>query len=254
MLALITGASSGIGRALAREFAKDGYSLVLIARREDELYQLARELKREHGRSCECIPLNLADHESARRLCWLLDERDLKVDVLVNNAGFGMGGVFHEQDYRRQLELMSVNMAAPVELTRLLLPGMKERNAGGILFVASIAAALPGPLMALYYASKSFVTHFAEALHYELRDTALHVSCLCPGPVKTGFADEAGMAQSTLFNRRMQRAERVATIAYRDWKRGHRLIFPDAASAWTYRLARFLPHCLSMPIVERLHR
>ena len=254
MLALVTGASSGIGRALALEFASQGYDLVMIARREDELRQLARTIGREQKTQCECLPLDLADPESARRLCWLLDERELQVDVLVNNAGFGTGGGFVSQDYRRQLELMAVNMLAPVELARLLLPAMLEREQGGILNVASVAAALPGPQMTLYYASKSFMASFSEGLHHELRDTKLRISCLCPGPVQTEFAAGAGVADSALFKRRLPSAEDVAAAAYRGWKRGKRLIFPDLSSKLTYRLSMLLPHRVTMPLVERLHR
>ena len=178
---LITGASSGIGMELAREFAQHGHSIVLVARGVDKLEELAHELRSKHNVRAEVIGADLTQPNAPEQIVKTLAERNLTIDVLVNNAGFGERGAFAQIDTQRQLDMIQVNITAVAHLTRLLLPGMIQRNAGGILNVASTAAFQGGPNMAMYYATKAFVLSFTEALHEEVTGTNLHVTCRCPG-------------------------------------------------------------------------
>ena len=185
---LITGASSGIGRELARLYASDGAGLVLIARSEDKLRQLADELCANYGAGAQVVPTDLSRPASPREIVEALAQRHIDVDVLVNNAGFGARGSVAEIGVERQLEMIEVNVAALTQLTALLLPGMLERRRGAILNVASTAAFQPGPNWAVYCATKAYVLSFTEALAEEVRGSGVRVSCLAPGPTDTGFA------------------------------------------------------------------
>ena len=185
---LITGASSGIGRELARQFAGDGADLVLIARSEDTLRELAGELAAEYRVTAQVVPADLSRPGSPDQIVATLAQRQTDVDVLVNNAGFGARGAVAGIGVGRQLEMIGVNVAALTRLTALLLPGMLERRRGGILNVASTAAFQPGPNSAVYYATKAYVLSFTEALAEEVRGSGVRVSCLAPGPTDTGFA------------------------------------------------------------------
>ena len=188
---LITGASSGIGRELARQFAGDGADLVLIARSEDRLRDLAGELTAEYGVTVEVVPADLSQPGSPDQIVQTLAQQQTDVDVLVNNAGFGARGPVAGLGVQRQLEMIEVNVAALTRLTALLLPGMLERRRGDILNVASTAAFQPGPNSAVYYATKAYVLSFTEALAEEVRGSGVRVSCLAPGPTDTGFAVQA---------------------------------------------------------------
>ena len=183
---LITGTSSGIGRELARQFAGDGADLVLIARNEDRLRELAGELTAESGVTVEVVPADLSLPGSPDQIVQTLAQRQIYVDVLVNNVGFGARGPVAEIGVGRQLEMIEVNVAALTRLTALLLPGMLERRRGGILNVASTAAFQPGPNSAVYYATKAYVLSFTEALAEEVRGSGVRVSCLALGPTDTG--------------------------------------------------------------------
>src|SRR3954447_6416423 len=218
--ALITGASSGIGLDLARLFAKDGCDVVLVARSEGKLRELAAELERDCGVTAHVIALDLARPNAAEALVQRLPA---DVDVLVNNAGFGVAGPFVETDLAKELEMIQVNIVALTQLTKLLLPKMVARRRGRVLNVASTAAFQPGPLMAVYYATKAYVLSFSEAIADELRDSGVTVTALCPGPTETGFAAVAGMDQTRLFTlmKPMTSAE-VAKKGYEAMKRGRR--------------------------------
>ena len=189
---LITGASSGIGRELARQFAGDGADLVLIARSEDALRALAGELAVDYGVTAQIVPADLSRPGSPDQIVQTLAQQQTDVDVLVNNAGFGARGPVAGIGVGRQLEMVEVNVAALTRLTALLLPGMLERRRGGILNVASTAAFQPGPNHAVYYATKAYVLSFTQALAEEVRGSGVRVSCLAPGPTDTGFAAQAG--------------------------------------------------------------
>jgi short-subunit dehydrogenase len=188
---LITGASSGIGLELAKCFAAGKSDLILVARNTAAMETLAAGLRREHKIEIHVITADLSRPESPQQIFDELKGRGTNVDVLVNNAGFGLLGGFAELPLDRQLEIIQVNVAALVALTGLFLPGMLQRKRGGILNVGSVAGFLPGPNMAVYYASKAFVLSFSEALHEELRGTGVGVTNLCPGPTGTNFSDVA---------------------------------------------------------------
>src|SRR5580704_4463158 len=197
--ALITGASSGIGSALAEQFAADGYDVVLVARRGAPLDALAVEISRAHGVKARVLPVDLAEGGAGRRMFDDLQHAGVAIDVLVNNAGFGLRGRVAQLSVERQLQMIQLNATALTELTCLFISGMLERNTGGVLNVGSTAAFQPGPLMAVYYATKAYVVAFPEALAEEVSGSDLRVSCLAPGPTATAFAEKADMTQSRLF-------------------------------------------------------
>jgi short-subunit dehydrogenase len=186
-IVLITGASSGIGRELARCFARDGSRLVLVSRKRKELQSLADELHAAHKAHCEVVTADLAERDAPARLFKYLESGGTKVDVLVNNAGFGAYGHFAELSLERQLDMIQVNVTSLAHLTRLFLPGMISRRRGGVLNVASTASFQAGPGMAVYYATKAFVLSLTEAIAEEVRPYGLRVSALCPGPTATNF-------------------------------------------------------------------
>jgi short-subunit dehydrogenase len=237
--ALVTGASSGIGLELARLLAGSRHDLVLVARSGAKLAELGAELRERHGITARVLPKDLADPEAAPGIAARLERDGVVLDVLVNNAGFGGYARFHEQDTRTQLEMIQVNVTALTHLTRLLLPGMVARGRGRILNVASTAAFQPGPLQAVYYATKAYVLSLSEALANELEGTGVTVTCLCPGPTDTGFGERADMTASRLFRRPPMSAERVAAEGYRALMRGDPLVIPgfrNRASAFAVRL------------------
>jgi uncharacterized protein len=223
---LITGASSGIGRELARQFARDGADLVLIARSEGRLRELAGDLAAEYGVTVQVVPVDLSRPGSPDQIVETLAQRDTEVDVLVNNAGFGARGPVAGIGVQRQLEMIEVNVAALTQLTALLLPGMLERRRGAILNVASTAAFQPGPNSAVYYATKAYVLSFTEALAEEVRGSGVRVTCLAPGATDTGFAARAGATGSRLFRRGVMDAARVAQAGHDGLQRGKTLVIP----------------------------
>jgi len=256
--ALITGASGGIGEALARIFARERYDLVLLARSEDKLRALSDELDRQYGGHTAVLAADLADPEVPRRVVAELDRRGLIVDVLVNNAGFATYGLFAELDLGGELRLLQVNVVALTHLTRLLLPGMITRRRGRILNVASTAAFMPGPLMAVYYASKAYVLSFSEAIGEELRGTGVSVTALCPGPTSTGFQARAGMQESRLVRgRRIMDVTTVAEAGFAGLIAGRPLVIPGLMNRIQTFLPRLLPRAILPPFVrnaqERSH-
>ena len=238
---LITGASSGIGLELARLFAAAGSDLILVARREDRLGELADELRASHDIMVRVLPADLSQPTAPVAIYEVLHGTGIDVDILINNAGFGARGAVTELSVARQLQMMQVNMTTLVELTRRLVPGMVERGWGGVLNVASTAAFQPGPYMAVYYASKAFVLSFTEALATELADTEIHVTCLAPGPVATGFGAVAGVEDTVLFKAGVLDASRVAWAGYRGLRRGKTLVVPGLRNKLTTTLIRFAP-------------
>jgi uncharacterized protein len=223
---LVTGASSGIGLELAKCFAARKSNLVLVARNTESLEKLAGELRKQFLIEAHVITADLAQPESPQRIFDELQGRGIIVDVLVNNAGFGLHGTFAELPLKRQLEIVQVNIAALVNLTGLFLPGMLKQNRGGILNIGSVAGFFPGPNMAAYYASKAFVLSFSEALHEELRGTGVRVTNLCPGPTETNFSQVARSHRVRETRVAKISAAEVAGIAYRDFLVGKCLSVP----------------------------
>jgi len=198
---LITGASFGLGADFATLFAADKYELILVARSENLLIEWQDKLQTKYGIEVHVIACDLAKSEAAYGLKAELDRRSLKVDVLINNAGFGEFGFFHEIDALRQQQMIDLNVTTLTLLTRLLLPDMIQRKQGEILNVASTAAFQPGPLMAVYFATKSYVLSFSAALANELEGTGVTVTTLCPGATETQFVKNANLGDSKLFKR-----------------------------------------------------
>jgi len=223
--ALVTGASSGIGAELARIHAEHGGDLVLVARRADRLEALKAELEQARGITAHAIAKDLSDPEAPQQIHDELAARDIRIDYLINNAGFGNGGFFHEQDWTRNEAMIKVNVVALAALTRLFVPGMMTRGRGRILNVASMAGFLPGPLQAVYYATKAFVVSFSEATNNELAGTGVTVTALCPGPVDTEFIEQANLREAKGFARTVS-ARGVAEAGYHAMLKGKPIIVP----------------------------
>ncbi|MCA9685517.1 MAG: SDR family oxidoreductase [Myxococcales bacterium] len=254
-IALITGASAGLGRDLARLFAADGHDLLLVARREDRLQALAEELQAAHGIRAWVLAVDLAEPDAAETIAAWLADQGLEVEWLVNNAGFGTTGPFVSSDSARELGQIAVNIRALVHLTRLLLPAMVARGRGRILNVGSTAGFQPGPFMATYYASKAFVNHFSEALAMELAGTGVTVTLSCPGPTATEFGEVAGNAKNALFTKgAVATSESVARHAYRAMQRGRRVAVPGLLNKISSTGARLAPRALVLRIAGRLNR
>ena len=195
-VALVTGASAGLGVEFARQLSKRGQRLVLAARRKERLEELARELG-----NARAVAIDLSKANAALKLMDDLTANGETVDLLVNNAGFGLIGQFAELDAKRERQMIDLNAGVLTDLCRAVAPDMIERRSGGIINVASTAAFQPGPKMAVYFATKAFVLSLTEALHEELKPHGIRVSCLCPGPTRTEFGDVAGFGGNGLFDR-----------------------------------------------------
>lgn len=217
--ALVTGASSGIGKELARLHARKGGDLVLVARREAALNALKAELEQTHGIQAMVIASDLAQPDAAQQIFAATEAANLQIDVLINNAGFGGYGKFHERDLAQDQAMMQVNMASLVTLTHLYLQGMVQRNSGKILHVASTAGFLPGPLQAVYYATKAFVLSFSQAIAQELSDTNITSTALCPGAVATGFVAAGNLEGNDLWENAAT-PESVAACGYAAMEKG----------------------------------
>jgi short-subunit dehydrogenase len=253
-VALITGSSGGIGEDLARLIAAGGREVVLLARGAAKLQALADELSHAHGISATVLPMDLSAPDAADDVTRALAERRITVDMLVNNAGFGTHGAFARDDAQEQLQMLQVNVVALTTLTRALLPGMIERRRGRILNVASTAAFQPGPLMAVYYASKSYVLSLSLALSEETADTGVTVTCLCPGPTRTGFQDRAQMNQSRLFRvGSVMASGDVARVGYDAMIAGKALAIPGVANKIGAQSVRFVPRRVAARIAGAMN-
>jgi len=246
--ALITGASSGIGLELARIFAREHFNVVLVARSQARLEEIAAELGAGHGVAVEVIAKDLSTPDAAAEI-----QRQVgRVNVLVNNAGFGLYGKFAGFPLADSLNLMHLNMDALVALTKLFLPGMIEARSGRILNVASTAAFQPGPLMALYYASKAFVLSFSEAIANELQGTGVTVTTLCPGPTETGFQARAEVEDIRLNRMGMMSAKAVAEAGYRGVMAGKTIVIPGLKNKLGAQSVRISPRKLVTKIVRKI--
>jgi short-subunit dehydrogenase len=252
--ALITGASSGIGEALAVELAGKGCSLVLVARRRDTLNSLAARLREQHSVRVDVVAADLGVPGAADVLVAELERRGIVVDVLVNNAGFGDFDAFVDADPAELVTMIHLNIGTLTMLSRLLLPGMLARGHGTVLNVASTAAFLPGPLMAVYYASKAYVLSLSEALAEEVRGSGVTVTVLCPGPVATGFQERAELHRSDLLKgaTRVMDAQTVAQAAVAGVERGAVRVIPGATNKASAVLPRLVPRAVVPRLVKRL--
>ncbi|MGH2716954.1 MAG: SDR family NAD(P)-dependent oxidoreductase [Actinomycetota bacterium] len=250
--ALITGASSGIGYEFSRLFAKDHFDLILVARSGDRLAQIADQLSVGCGISVRVIARDLGQPGAAEAL--FAEVEPTAVDVLVNNAGFGLKGTVAELSAEAQEQMVQLNVVTLTALTRLFLPGMLERWQGGILNLASTAAFQPGPLMAVYFATKAYVLSFTEALADEVHGSGVTVTALCPGPTVTGFADRAGTAETRLFRGPTMDAATVAAAGYAALKQGKPLVVPGARNRVLAFGTRLAPRPVIMRIVRAMHQ
>jgi short-subunit dehydrogenase len=254
MTTLLTGASGGIGYELAKLFARDHHNLVLVARSADKLAQVANELQ-VYGVTIKTIAVDLATPLAPR---FLFDQlQDTPIDILINNAGFGAHGEFARMSEQEILGQIHLNITALTELTRLFLPAMVQRRSGRIMNVASTAAFQPGPLMAVYYATKAYVLSFSEAIANELRGSGVAVTCFCPGATHTGFARRAGTENSRLFKQvGAMSAEKVAHDGYRALMAGRTVAISGAHNRVVAQSVRFAPRkmvtALSRWVVEKV--
>ena len=252
--ALITGASAGIGRELARLFGKDGHDVILVARRRDRLEELAKELAAENGVKATVIAADLGDRAAPSAIADEVQAKGIAVDFLVNNAGFGTCGSFVHSDLSRELEMVEVNIRALMQLTRLFLPDMIARKRGRILNTASVAGFVPGPYMSAYYASKAFVLSFTEALASELTGTGVTITASCPGPTETEFTAVAGNKKTKLYQQNVAQASLVARHAYHAMNAGKIVAVPGLVNKMITWSVRISPRSTLRAITAGLNR
>ncbi|MEZ0487230.1 SDR family NAD(P)-dependent oxidoreductase [Fibrella aquatica] len=241
--ALITGATSGIGRELANLFAKDGYNLILVARGDDSLQQLAQSYENQFGIKTTLITKNLADDQAGQQVYDEVQQQGIKVDVLVNNAGMGEYGMFAtETDLQKEVDIIHINVIALVKLTKLFLKDMVQRNEGKILMLGSVASVIPNPLMAVYGATKSFVYSFSEALRNEIKDTNVTLTVLMPGATDTDFFNKAGAMNTKAQEKALETpAADVAKTGYDALMSGKDKVVHGVANKASVAMAHLLP-------------
>ncbi len=245
--ALITGASEGIGRELARVMAERKHNLVLVARRRALLDELKQELEAKHQVSVVVLDADLTDPSQREQL--FAKCAPYRIDILVNNAGFGSYGDFHTLDWAKERDMVELNVTALMHLTRLFLPQLVANGSGRVLNTASIAAFQPGPKMATYFATKAFVVSFSQAIAWELRKTGVSVTVLCPGPVLTGFQSVAGVNNSNMLKMMfLPTARQVAAFGYRAMMRKKRVAIEGWTNRLMVRLAKVMPSWILLPL------
>ncbi|MBD2411448.1 MAG: SDR family oxidoreductase [Desmonostoc geniculatum HA4340-LM1] len=251
--ALITGAASGIGYELACIFAADDYNLVLVDKNGLKLGEIADKFQSKFGNFVKGIVKDLSISTSPEEIFTELQQANIKVDVLVNNAGFGIYGLFQETNLAAELEMLQVNLVCLTHLTKLFLQDMVKQGEGKILNVASAAAFQPGPLMAVYFATKAYILSFSEAIANELEGTGVTVTVLCPGSTESAFHQRTGMADSKLLKgKRMMDAQTVAEIGYRALMRGKTIVIPGLMNKLLAKSVRFVPRRIVTKIVRNM--
>ena len=252
---LITGASGGIGLNLAEQAAADGKNLILVARSVDKLEKIAASLAEKFHIEVQIFDTDLSVEEDVTKLINELVVKQLDIDVLINNAGFGDFGDFAEADLSKNLEMIRLNISALTHLTHFALQAMKKSGKGRIMNVASTASFMPGPGMAVYYASKAYVLSFTEALVRELKNKNITVTTLCPGPTDTGFALTSGLGKS-LMHRMLPPAtsEAVAIAGYKAMMNGKSLVIPGLMNKMSAMTPRFLPRSIVRNMIYNIHK
>jgi len=254
-VALVTGASAGIGAALAREAANDGHDVVLVARRREPMEALAAELKSSTGKEITVIPADLSRPGAAAALMKTVEQRGLAIDTLINNAGLGDTGRFDQENPERIFSMLQVNIIALTELTRLVLPQMVARKRGKVMLVASVAAFQPGPGMSVYYATKSYVLSFGRAIAHELRGTGVTITTLCPGATTSEFAQVANMQGSAIFEGpTVMTAAEVARQGYAALKAGRSQIITGLLNRIIAMSTRVTPMAILLMIAGHINR
>jgi len=249
--ALVTGASSGIGADLARICAAEGFDPILVARDAGRLKELAATLSQAHGVKPAVVPADLSDPAAPGAVFEAVGRAP--VDLLINNAGFGLRGAYAETDWAVEARMIQVNITALAHLTKLFLPGMLRRGSGRILNVGSTAGFVPGPYMAVYYASKAFVQSFSESLSNEVKGSGVTVTLLCPGPTHTEFKARAGMQNTLLFRGPAMASDDVAREGFRAMMAGKRMHIAGLRNRWMIRLTGLAPRPMVADIVRRLN-
>lgn len=242
-VALVTGASAGLGAEFARQLSARGHQLVLAARRKDRIEALAKELG-----NARAVVIDLSRSNAAYRVMADLEANGETVDLLVNNAGFGLIGRFAELDAKRERQMIDLNVGTLTDLCRAVAPKMIERKSGGILNVASIAAFQPGPKMVVYFATKAFVLSLSEALHEELKPHGIKVSCLCPGPTRTEFGDVAGFRGNGLFDRLAMNSPEVVAAGLNGLDNNRAVVIPGIVNWIVSTSTRFTPRPIARKI------
>ena len=250
--ALITGASGGIGYELALHFARDRFDCILVARSRDKLDELAARLESEFRVKTLVVARDLSKPTAVDEIYEEVSAASMSIDVLVNNAGFPVYGRFVDTDWQTELDMLQVNVVALTALTKLFVRGMVERRNGRILNLASTAAFVPGPLMAVYYASKAYVLSFSQALANELQGTGVTVTALAPGPTRTGFQKRGVMEDSRLVRGQIADAKSVATAGYRGMMRGKTIVIPGFSNKLIPWVARVSPRGTVTRVVRRM--
>ncbi len=250
---LITGPTSGIGYELAKIFAEKNFGLILVGRNREKLEQVSNELGRE---KCTIIVSDLSKINAAREIFEETQKQKIEVEILVNNAGFGIYGEFLETELEKELEMIQVNIVALTSLTKLFLPQMIQRKSGKILNLASTAAFQPGPLMAVYYATKAYVLHFSEAISEELDGSEVSITALCPGPTESGFQTASKMDKSmeVLQKRNVMDSKTVAKIGFDALMKKKVIAVAGFRNKITSELVRIMPRALTRKIVKEIQR
>ena len=254
-IALVTGASSGIGKELARIHAMNGGDLIIVARREEELENLKLDLEKTYAIKVLVLSLDLSIYGAGTALVNEINNKGLEVEYLMNNAGFGGYGEFYQRDIEKEKEMIRLNITACVEITHGILQGMIKRKKGKILNTASTAGFLPGPLQAVYFATKAFVVSFSQAIDQEVKPYGITVTALCPGPVETEFQNVAGMKDNRLFNKRAKSARYVALIGYRAMLKGRLVAITEKSlSVFINGILSFMPRRSILKLIQKLQK
>ena len=249
--ALITGASSGIGLEFAKVFAKEKNNLVLVARSKDKLEQLADDIRKEYAVQVKVIGADLSDMNEVQMVYDNCKAENIEVEYLINNAGFGDFGYFAQSDWKRTEQMIDLNIKSLTKFCRLFIPDMVSRKSGKILNVASTAAFQPGPTMAVYFASKSYVLFLSEALYSELQGTGVNVTCLCPGATESGFQQAADMEHSNLFkNKKIPGSAEVALFGYKAMMKNKMTVIHGFMNYLMANSVRFSPRKMVLSIVK----
>jgi uncharacterized protein len=249
--ALITGASSGIGYELAKQFAANKINVVLVARSLDKLEVLATELRSNYGITVTVLAKDLSNYNTAKEIFDNLQAQQIPITHLVNNAGFGDFGMFAESDWAKQEQMINLNITTLTYLTRLFLPNMIANKFGKVVNVASTAAFQPGPTMSVYYATKAYVLHFSEAISNELENTGVTVTALCPGATHSDFQNKAAMQESKLVKgKKLPTSAEVAAYGFKAMQKGTVVAIHGMANYWLANSIRFTPRALVLKIVR----
>lgn len=252
--ALITGASSGIGLELARIAAANHYNLILLARNAEKLMELRTELESAHPVKVLAVGCDLSKYDTVKKIAALLAERHIVPDILINNAGFGLYGAFDQTDAYTEMNMIRVNIIALTELSKIIYKQMLQRGSGRILNVSSVAGFMPGPLMAVYYATKAYVLSFSEALAKEAEGSGVSVTTLCPGPTATGFETNASAEESMLFKRfgKVPTGKEVAEYGWRSMMKGKTTAVHGFKNRWMLFFIRLLPRKTVAGMVKKV--